>query len=611
MKQSRSDRQIIKKLLVLAAKSTGVLSFVVLLILITDILISGSIYHPLTYLYRSSNWFLCGIPYATNCKEVLGAKGSSSLQGKAMVVTSQHIASEVGAQILQEGGNAVDAAVAVGYALAVTYPCCGNLGGGGFMTLRFADGTETFIDFRETAPKSATADMYLDAEGNIVKDLSTKGYLAVGVPGTVKGLNYALAKYGTMTRRTVISPAIKLAQDGFVLQQGDVDVFEEGKGRLKHPDTASIFLDSDGKTKKVGDTLRQPELAAVLQQLIPEGDAFYQGTIAEKVVAASEANGGILSIDDFAQYQVEEYEPVSCNYREYRVISSPPPGGGVTLCQMLNILSDYNLKKSGWKTPESLNYIFSSMLLAYGDRNRYLGDPNFVDNPTQKLLSDKHADLLRSKITDSAITPESVYSTDIQPEGANTTHYSVVDDEGNAIAVTYTINSYFGAGVVAPQTGFLLNNEMDDFTSKVGEPNQFGLRQGKANKIEPQKRPLSSMSPTIVTKDEQVHLVTGSPGGSTIPTTVLQMIINTIDYGMDLSDAVNTPRFHYQGFPNFVFAEPYAFDSETFLALWEKGYKVVPFPFWGAAESIHIDRETNLKTGKSDSRKFSGKAVAP
>ena len=603
MNDNSTKRNFVFKLLILATKATGILSIILLL----DALIFGSIYHPLTYVYKSGSWLWCRFPHLANCKGVF-AENIKEIEGNSMVVSSQHLASEVGAQILKDGGNAVDAAVGVGYALAVTYPCCGNLGGGGFMTARFANGTETFIDFRETAPLKATADMYLDTERNIVQDLSTDGYLAVGVPGTVKGLNYALAKYGTMTRREIISPAIKLAREGFILQQGDVDVFKAGKSRLEHPDVAKIFLDSDGKVKKVGDILQQPELAAVLEQLIPEGDAFYQGQIAKDIVAASQANGGILSMEDFASYEVNETKPISCDYRGYRVISAAPPGGGTTLCQMLNILSGYNLKESGNKTPENLNYMFSSMLLAYGDRNRYLGDPKFVDNPIKRLLSPEYAELLRNKITDSAIPPESVYSTDIQSEGTNTTHYSVVDNQGNAVAVTYTINSYFGAGVVAPQTGFLLNNEMDDFTSKVGEANQFGLRQGKKNAIEPGKRPLSSMSPTIVTKDE-VYLVTGSPGGSTIPTTVLQVIVNAIDYGMNPSDAVNTPRVHYQGLPNIVFSEPYALDSKTFVALWSKGYKVIPLPFWGAAESIQIDSQTKLRIGGNDRRKSSGKAV--
>lgn len=451
--------------------------------------------------------------------ELLASSGNNGA-----VVSTNRYASLVGLEVLQDGGNAVDAAVAVGYALAVSDPCCGNLGGGGFMTIRFANGKETFINFRETAPLKSTANMYLDRQGNVIKDLSTKGYLGVAVPGTIKGLNYALDKYGTMTRDRVITPAIKLATEGYTLQQGDVDIFAAGKDRLTEKETAKIFLDPKGNVRKVGEVLQQPELAATLQQLIPEGDAFYQGDIAEKIVAASEANGGILSLEDFATYQVSEDKPISCNYRGYRVISSPPPGGGTTLCQMLNILAGYDLKQLGWRTTESLHRILSAMLFAFSDRNKYLGDPDFVDNPVEKLLSTKYATLIRQKIPDNrAIPPETVYDSELQSEGQNTTHYSVIDKQGNAVAVTYTINSYFGAGVVAPGTGFILNNEMDDFTSLVGEANQFGLKQGSTNIIEPGKQPLSSMSPTIVTKDNQVFLITGTPGGSTIPTTVLQL----------------------------------------------------------------------------------------
>ncbi|MEL6930958.1 MAG: gamma-glutamyltransferase [Cyanobacteria bacterium J06600_6] len=594
------------RLLILTIKASIILGFCYLI----DALIFRSVYHPLVYLYKSGNLIICQFPSIANCDKLSNKKSSNMQKGKDVVVSSQHIASEVGAQILKDGGNAVDAAVAVGYALAVTYPCCGNLGGGGFMTLRFANGKETFINFREAAPLKATADMYLDNNGNIVKNLSTEGYLAVGVPGTVKGLNYALTKYGSMTRQQVISPAVELARKGFVLQEGDVSTFKIGKSKLKQTDTAKIFLDGDGKIKQVGDILKQPKLATILEQIISKEDIFYQGEIAKKIVAASDQNGGILSLEDFSSYQVNETKPISCNYRGYRVITAPPPGGGTTVCQMLNILSGYNLKESGWKTSQSSHYMLSSMLLAYGDRNRYLGDPNFVNNPTKRLLSLEYAASLRKKIKSRAIPPKSIYTKVVEPEGINTTHYSVVDKQGNAVAVTYTINSYFGAGVVAPGTGFLLNNEMDDFTSKIGEANKFGLRQGKANIIEPGKRPLSSMSPTIVTKNGQVYLVTGSPGGSTIPTTILQIITNMIDYDLSLEDAINQPRLHYQGLPNVVITEPGALNSQTFVALWEKGYVVVPLALWGGAESIHIDSQTKIRIGVNDFRKSSGKAAS-
>ena len=557
--------------------------------------------------YLFNNFYLV---YSTvNSWYSVNAQVTPQAVGKnGVVVSTQAEASQVGLQVLQDGGNAIDAAVAVGYALAVSDPCCGNLGGGGFMLARMADGTETFINFRETAPLKADRQLYQDENGNLIEGLSTEGYLAVGVPGTVKGLNYALEKYGTMQLDGVIEPAIDLAENGFVLQQGDVKIFGAGKKRLRQPNVAEIFLQDD-RTYQAGDILVQADLANTLRAIADGGtEAFYQGEIAEKVVAASQENNGILSLEDFANYQVEEYVPVSCNYRDYRVISAPPPGGGTTVCQMLNILSGYDLQQLGWRTPQSLHHLFSSMLLAFGDRNRYLGDPEFVDNPVNKLLSPEYAADLREKIAFEAIDPESVY-TNIQREGSNTTHYSVVDKAGNVVAVTYTINSYFGAGVIAPGTGFLLNNEMDDFTTKLGEENQFGLRQGEANLIEPGKRPLSSMSPTIVTQDDGVYLVTGSPGGSTIPTTVLQVITNVIDYGMKLNEAVNTPRLHYQGIPDRVLSEPQAISPETFRGLKLRGYSILPFMKYGAAESILVDSDGTI-TGVNDTRKPAGKAIA-
>ena len=557
--------------------------------------------------YLLNNFYLV---YSTvNSWYSVNAQVTPEAVGKnGAVVSTQAEASQVGLQVLQEGGNAIDAAVAVGYALAVSDPCCGNLGGGGFMLTRLADGTETFINFRETAPLKADRQLYQDKKGNLIEGLSTEGYLAVGVPGTVKGLNYALEKYGTMQLDRVIEPAIDLAENGFVLQQGDVEIFSAGKKRLLEPNVAEIFLE-DNQTYQAGDTLVQQDLANTLQAIADGGtEAFYQGEIAEKVVAASQENNGILSLEDFANYQVEEYIPVSCNYRGYRVISAPPPGGGTTVCQMLNILSGYDLQQLSWRTPQSLHHFFSSMLLAFGDRNRYLGDPEFVDNPVDKLLSAEYAAGLREKIAFEAIDPEAVY-TNMQREGTNTTHYSVVDEAGNAVSVTYTINSYFGAGVIAPGTGFLLNNEMDDFTTKLGEENQFGLRQGEANLIEPGKRPLSSMSPTIVTQDGRVYLVTGSPGGSTIPTTVLQVITNVIDYGMKLKDAVNTPRLHYQGIPDRVLSEPQAISPETFRGLKLRGYSILPFRQYGAAESILVDADGTI-TAVNDLRKPAGRAIA-
>ncbi|MGK7895431.1 MAG: gamma-glutamyltransferase [Xenococcus sp. (in: cyanobacteria)] len=558
------------------------------------------------------SWWNCSPSSLLVCQTAKAKTSEPIASGyNGAVVSTQKEASKIGLQILSKGGNAIDAAVAMGYALAVSDPCCGNIGGGGFMLIHLADGESTFINFRETAPLAATANMYLDEQGNIIPGLSTEGYLAVGVPGTVKGLNYALNKYGTWTLKNILAPAISLAEQGFMLQQGDVDIFQDGKQKLLEPNVAQIFLEDGKNLYQPGDILVQSDLANSLKLIADQGtEAFYQGEIAQKIVAASNNNQGILSLEDFANYQVSEYAPVSCDYRGYQVTSSPPPGGGTTLCQMLNILSGYDLKNLGWKTPDSLHPILSSMLLAFSDRNQFLGDPDFVENPLDKLLSLNYATSLRAQIPEyQAIPPESVYPS-LRSEGTNTTHYSVVDNQGNAVAVTYTINSYFGAGVVAPGTGFLLNNEMDDFTSKPGEPNQFGLRQGTTNKIEPGKRPLSSMSPTIITKDNQVVLVTGSPGGSKIPTTVLQVILNAIDYGLDINQAVNSPRFHYQGLPNRILTEPEAFASDVIKDLQSRGYKIKPFRTYGAAESIAIDLQTGLIEAANDYRKSAGKALA-
>jgi gamma-glutamyltranspeptidase / glutathione hydrolase len=357
---------------------------------------------------------------------------------------------------------------------------------------------------------------------------------------------------------------------------------------------------------EVGDRLIQKDLAKTLKLIATQGtDAFYKGAIAQKIVNASQKNRGILSLKDLANYSVTTQAPIRCNYRGYEAISSPPPGGGTTVCQMLNILEGYNLNKLGFHSVESLDLMFSAMFYTYRDRNSYLGDPAFVKMPLDKLLSKKYAKQIRSKINSNGNNIEQNYS----KEGANTTHYSVVDKYGNVVAVTYTINSNFGAGVIASDTGFFLNNEMDDFASKPGVANQFGLVQGEANIIEPGKRPLSSMSPTIVTKDRKVFLVTGSPGGSTIPTTVLQVITNIIDYRMTVDDAVNAPRIHYQGSPNIVLSEPYALNSKTVQNLWEKGYRVTPFLTWGAAESIQVNLKDNSFLGASDRRKTAGKAI--
>ncbi len=430
-----------------------------------------------------------------------------------MVVTAQHLASDIGVEILKAGGNAVDAAVAVGYALAVVYPTAGNIGGGGFMTIRLADGRATFLDFRERAPAASTKTMYLDEKGELVEGASTDGYLAVGVPGSVMGFEEARVKYGTMSREALMAPAVALAEKGFVLDAGDIaSLGEESQKLAKDKAAAAIFL-KDGKVPKIGDRLTQPDLAKSLAAISREGpDAFYKGPIADLIVKASSATGGILARSDFEAYKVRELKPVTCTYRGYEIISSPPPSsGGVILCEILNILEDYPLAELGYGSAATAHRMIEAMRYAYVDRNSALGDPDFVKNPVERLTDKAYAAEIRKKID---LTKAGI-SEQLTPKGTGeskeTTHYSIMDQAGNAVSVTYTLNGSFGAGVVAPGTGILLNNEMDDFTAKPGAPNLYGLVQGEANAIAPGKTPLSSMSPTVVLRDGKPFMVIGSP----------------------------------------------------------------------------------------------------
>jgi gamma-glutamyltranspeptidase/glutathione hydrolase len=546
-----------------------------------------------------------------------------------MVVTAQHLASDVGAAILRQGGNAVDAAVAVGYALAVTHPCCGNLGGGGFMTIHLADGRNTFINFREKAPLAARADMFLDARGNPLSDESLAGYRAVSVPGTVLGLETARQEYGTLARSILMAGAIRLAQDGFILTRGDVDELEIGVPEFrKHPNVAAVFL-SQGNSFKPGERLVQANLAATLRAISDGGaQVFYHGAIADAVVASSRSGGGLLTKADFAAYGVTESAPVSCRYRGFTIVSAPPPSsGGVTLCEMLQVLESYPLKALGFHSGDSVHLMTEAMRWAYRDRNTYLGDPEFVDNPVARLLSMRHARAIRARIRPHRATPSSSPGLDAAAdEKATTTHYSVVDRMGNAVAVTYTINDDFGAKIIAGDTGFLLNDEMDDFAAKPGAANMYGLVQGQANAIAPGKRPLSSMTPTIVLKDGRPAWVVGAPGGSRIITTVLEIIVNVIDHGMTLQEAVDAPRIHHQWLPDTLAGEPFALSADTVKSLTQMGYRVVPLEPWSAgnaAEAIGIAPVDSAQAkalgfprpgvlyGASDSRAPAGSAAAP
>ncbi|MBS0450261.1 MAG: gamma-glutamyltransferase [Proteobacteria bacterium] len=517
----------------------------------------------------------------------LGAAQAASVAPVAaengMVVSAQHLASQVGVDVLKRGGNAVDAAVAVGYALAVVYPAAGNLGGGGFMTIQLADGRKTFLDFREKAPLAATANMYLDKDGNVIKGASTKGHLAVGVPGSVSGMEYAREKYGTMKRAQLIAPSVQLAEKGFVLEQGDIDLLLTAtKDFGEDPASAAIFLNKAGQPYKAGDRLVQKDLARTLREVSTKGtDGFYKGWVAKSIADSSKAGNGIITMADLEQYKTREMAPVECDYRGYHVVSAPPPSsGGVIICEMLNILEGYPLKDLGYHSAQAVHYQIEAMRHAYVDRNSYLGDPDFVKNPLDRLLDKGYAEKIRA-----VIDPKKAgVSKDIKPgvaphEGSNTTHYSIADKWGNAVSVTYTLNDWFGAKVMAPKTGVLLNDEMDDFTSKVGVPNLYGLVQGEANKIEPGKRPLSSMSPTIVTKDGKPVMVVGTPGGSRIITAVMLTMINAIDYGMNVQEAVDAPRFHQQWLPDVTNVETYAFSPDTTKLLTDMGHNLgVPQP---------------------------------
>jgi gamma-glutamyltranspeptidase/glutathione hydrolase len=504
-----------------------------------------------------------------------------------MVVTAQHLATHVGVDVLKSGGNAVDAAVAVGYALAVVYPAAGNLGGGGFMTIQLADGRKTFLDFREKAPLAATANMYLDKDGNVVPDLSSKGHLAVGVPGTVSGMEMALSKYGTKKRAEVIAPAIKLAENGFALEQGDVDLLGTATDEFKADakDLGTIFLNK-GQPLQVGDTLVQKDLARTLKEISAKGsDGFYKGWVAKAIVDSSQAGKGIITQADLDKYATRELAPIECDYRGYHVVSAPPPSsGGVVICEIMNILEGYPMQELGYHSAQGLHYQIEAMRHAYVDRNSYLGDPDFVKNPISHLLDRDYATKLRA-----AIEPQKAgISQNIKPgvaphEGNNTTHYSIVDKWGNAVSVTYTLNDWFGAGVMASSTGVILNDEMDDFTSKVGVPNMYGLIQGEANAIAPGKSPLSSMSPTIVTKDGKTVMVVGTPGGSRIITATLLTMLNVIDYGMNIQEAVDAPRFHQQWMPETTNLEAFAVSPDTQKILESWGHT-----FTGPQDANHL-----------------------
>jgi gamma-glutamyltranspeptidase / glutathione hydrolase len=540
-----------------------------------------------------------------------------------MVASIHELASRAGVEMMQAGGNAVDAAVAVGFTLAVVHPQAGNLGGGGFMLIRAATGATHFIDYREKAPGKATENMYLDAQGNVIPDASLVGYKAIGVPGSVAGMVYALKKYGKLPLQRVMGPAIRLAREGYPLAYEDAEDFRDD-ALAKFPESHRIFQ-RDGTYYKPGEIFRQPELARTLERIASNPDDFYHGALARELAATVQKGGGLITADDLAKYEVKEREPIRGSYRGYDVISAPPPSsGGIALVEILNILEGYNLSKFGNRSAESIHVTAEAFRRAFYDRADFLGDPDFSKIPVAQLIDKKYAVAWRESISPehASVSKElkrpNIFSeleryallhvpggTIREPQ--NTTHFSVVDTEGSAVAVTTTLNDSFGSRVTATGLGFLLNDEMDDFSSKQGVPNTYGLIQGPANSIGPEKRPLSAMTPTIVLRDGKLFSVLGAEGGPTIITTVANILIGMIDYGLDVQSAVNAPRFHNQWLPDSIMVEDRV-SPDTVHLLENKGQKIEIRHFWADAQCIAVDPKTGERLGASDGRN-NGKAV--
>ena len=531
-----------------------------------------------------------------------------------MVSAQEQIAAEVGRDILAQGGNAVDAGVAVAFALAVTLPRAGNIGGGGFMLVHDAKTGETHaIDYREMAPAGASRDMFLDAEGNADSELSRYSGAASGVPGTVAGMKMVLDQYGSMKWADVIAPAIKLAEEGITVTPDLADSLEAMKERLtKYPSAAKIFYKEDGALYQPGDTLVQADLAKTLKTIAAEGpDGFYKGPVAEAIAKSVTEAGGNMTVEDMAAYKAIAREPVRGTYRGYEVVSMPPPSsGGVHLIQILNTLEGYPIGALGQNSSETLHLMAEAMKLAYADRSEYLGDPDFVDVPVEALMSKDYAADMRDKINANFATPsEQIKPADLAPyESDQTTHYSIIDKDGNAISNTYTINFSYGSGLVAEGTGVLMNNEMDDFSAKPGVPNAYGLVGGDANAVQAGKRPLSSMTPTIVNKDGEVWLVTGSPGGARIITTVLQVVMNMIDHDMNVAEASAAPRIHHQWLPDQLRIEE-GISLDTQRALQAKGHVLSLEEVMGSTQSVMRDPETGFLLGASDPRRAGAATV--
>jgi gamma-glutamyltranspeptidase/glutathione hydrolase len=537
-----------------------------------------------------------------------------------MVASVSEIASRVGVEVMKRGGNAIDAAVAVALALAVIWPSAGNIGGGGFMVIRRADGTAEVIDYRERAPLAASRDMYLDPDGNLIKNASTVGYRAVGVPGTIAGLALALARHGRMRWADLVEPARRLAAEGFTVSRQLARRFEAKRDLLEQfPASRRIFL-RDGKLYKEGERFVQPELASVLARLKSIGPReFYEGRTARMIAADLKSGGGLVTLRDLKEYEPTVRAPLRGTYRGHEVITMPPPSsGGIALVEMLNLLEHFKLSEMGYNSNESLHVLIEAMRRAFADRAQFLGDADFVKVPTEGLTSKKYAaDLVKTIDPDRATPSEQVRAG--KPAGyepQETTHFTVVDREGNVVSNTYTLNGSFGSGVTVGGAGILLNNEMDDFTAKPQAPNLYGLLQSEANAIAPRKRPLSAMTPTIVLKDGKLFFAVGSPGGPTIINTVLLIIVNVIDFKMNIQQAIDAPRLHHQWMPDQIRWEAMGISPDTRRALEKRGHVFAERPgfsseqsgYIGDAHGIMIESESKMRLGAADPR-LGGAAV--
>ena len=529
--------------------------------------------------------------------------------GNGLAVTTQPLADMAGQMILDKGGNAIDAAVAVGYALAVVHPQAGNIGGGGFAVIHTADGKDYALDFRETAPGAATRDMYLDAYGNVIPLASTRTYKAAGVPGTVAGMSAMLDRFGTMKLADVMATAIELAEKGYPISERQARVMAANHDKLsKFPTGRKYFLHENGTDYRAGEIFVQSDLAETLKRIAAEGPkGFYEGRTAELIEADMKANDGLITREDLLKYEVKWREPSTATYRGYKIVSMcPPSSGGAVIAQILNVMENADMRTLWAASPaDAVHVMAEAMRQAYADRSEYMGDPDFVNVPVAELTSKEYARKIFDRINPNKATPSDNVRPGLEPlkEGTNTTHYSVVDKAGNAVSVTYTINESWGTGAAVDGAGFLLNNEMDDFSVKPGVPNVYGLVGGDANAVAPYKRPLSSMSPSIVSKEGKTVLVVGSPGGARIITTVLQVIANVVDRRMALNQAVSAPRYHMQWLPDELRIEPgNGLSNDDVSRLVGMGYTLSLQPFMGDVNAIMIDPETGKITGSHDSR---------